>query len=56
MTIQEVPEQMNKKQLTSSSRSPINSSAAECLRLSASSSARIPGSVAASALSFSHYQ
>lgn len=39
---------------TSSSRSPINSRAAECLRLSASSSARKPGSKAASTRNFSH--
>lgn len=39
---------------TSSSRSPINSNAAECLLLSESNSARTPGSVAASARNFSH--
>lgn len=39
---------------TSSSRSPISSSADECLRLKASSSARNPGKTAASACSLSH--
>ncbi|RWW20947.1 hypothetical protein GW17_00014916 [Ensete ventricosum] len=39
---------------TSSSCSPISSSADECLRLKASSSARNPGKTAASACSLSH--
>lgn len=42
------------KMSTSSSCSPISSSAAECLRLRASSSARNPGKTPASARSFSH--
>lgn len=42
------------KKCTSSSRSPINSSAAECLRLSASSSALTPGNMEASVFNFSH--